>query len=636
MASYPTVPNKYPGNPNGYPGSGLKKYPSGGSFYPSTAQIQPAGARIGQFSAANNFSDTTAGQGPELALGTTLVVAFWRDNGTTNNQYLWGFNTLTTGWFILLGNARNIFLFLRGAGSTGFGNVYFGLNVLVITRTSGNTYRWSMNGGVTQAMTSPGSYVAAGASARHCIGYNVVEAAFPGTQHSVIWQAFINAGLNDADCQTISGQANALDRWHAPTLVTSHANLTWFANWENWDGSSSTFTGTGNGGGASPYTMTKAGTVPKTVLPSYLRYQIPESAIWDAQPTVTQGVTGQSGLVRRNPFSVARFTSSANDTTGGPGGLVVESDVAVWNFTGNIIAGVAVNGTNLACNNNGANPIPGIVQTSGYGLKRAVDCPGIPAGTGKTFEVTASLLSLVSTTVCSASTPTHVRVPASTPITWLNKTAPANQVINLIDSLGQEQEGVTEVSAVKGPVYEAWPMLERKNFASSRVACEGWGFGTWAERINTSGKRSATLALLQNLAIGTSQNLFWMMLGTNDYGTNTYASLATFESDLTAFMNALIALNLPGFKAWLASPTTRSDTVETNNNPSGWNLPNLRTSISNVVTALANANVIYVDTSDNGVLDSGWVIAANRTDGLHYNTAGHSGYEVKMRAVVGY
>jgi hypothetical protein len=602
----------------------------------TSVESQPAGARIGVFATANYFADATAGQGPQFSTSRTLVFAFWRSNGTTNNQCLWGFNTATSGWCILAGNSRNLNLFFRNSGFSSICNVYFGLHVVALTRTSGGTLRASVNGGVAYTVTSPGSYISAAAGAIHAVGKNQGEASQPATQASMLWQAVIDAEASDAELQAWSDQANALDRWHAPPAVRFHSSLLWFCNWEDWDGSSSTFAGVGNGGGASPYTLTKNGTGGgKTPLTGYLRYAIPPFAIWDSSDSILQGQTGLTTGTCRNFGATTQFISSAADTTDGPAGLVIDEVVSAWNATGNICTGINVDDTNLAANNNGLNPIPGLVQVTGYGMRRAVDCPGIVSGAGKTFKVIEAIQSKGAQPF-SGGAPTHIRVPATAPLIWIPKTPPTDTCAIVHDSRGMQMTGVTEATGVKGPPYQAWTMLARANMAGSgrRLQCYGWGFGTWAERIKIPADRTAFVDQMVRMGIGTTSNYYVWDLGTNDYpGSSGWASLAgEFEPALTAAITDFISRGISGWKLWVKTPNKRTDVTETNNNTAAtpWNLPGLRTSMANVVTAIGNANVILMNavafTSD-----------ANRPDdGLHDNTAGHVEHEGNFRTAAGF
>lgn len=577
-------------------------------------QLQPAGARIGVFSLLNYWAGAL-GDGPDFSLGRTFVIAFWRSSAA-NNQTIWGFNTATSGWFLIHGNARNLLLFYRGVGggsSVLSSNLYFGLNVVAITRKLDGTVRFCLNGCSAVAVAAPGTYTAGGVLAVHAVGKNQGEVSLPATGSSVLAQAVIDAEATDAELQRWSGQANALDRWHLHPEIAAHGSLRWLANWEDWDGASATFAGTG----ASPYTLTRAGTGGgKTAMPAYLRYRIPRRSCFDNGYWENLG----GGRIRHSVFANSRFVSSAVDVVDGPAGLIVDLYVTQVGVVANSNAGLSVNGTNLAANNVGVEP-----DTVGF---RAIDCPGIPAGAGKAFVVTDGSQSQATPGAFTVVAAQYVRVPATTPLAWTPEPVPTHVVVNVSESLFVQVGGITDVAGVKGPPYQAWPMLERANWsASRRVVCEGWGFGTWFERIGSASSRAAFLAQMQRVADASVSNWFWLALGTNDFGLNTYSSLVTFEADLVSFLGSLSALGLPDFQAFVASPTTR--TGEGTPNGSGFTLPDFRTAMSNAVTTLADPNVSYVEAS-------AYVSAGNRPDGLHFNPAGHVEYEAAMRLVLGY
>lgn len=586
--------------------------------------IQPAGARIGAFSAPNHW-EAAPGNTLDFANNTAIAFAFWRVEGTNGNQYLLGCNSALTGFFLQAGNAHDLRLF-HGVNSTYFADIYFGLNVGAISKDGAGALRWSLNGGVARALTSPGAYIQPDVSAILSIGYNAAAASSPADQHSLLWNAFIGAALSDADLQAISGQANALDRWHAPALVTGHAALRWLANWESWDGAAATFAGVGS----APVTMNRVGTGGgRSVMRGYKRYQVPASAVWDSVEAFSQGVTGTIGL-RRSAYAQTRFTTSAEDVAGGPAGLVVDCLASTWNvgaWPGQIQAGVNVSGVNLVANHNGLVPVPGFIQTEGYGLQRAVDCPGIVSGADKPVILTDGMQTTTGAGVGSASTVLYVRVPDTDSVIWTPRVAPAACAINVFDSLGGQIEGLNQDTGIINPTNNAWPALQRANAGAMRVACEGRGSGTWFQRISSPTLRAAFIESLRKQAVGTLLNLFWIDLGSNDFGLSTYPSLATLTSDLTSFNNGMVALGLPGFKLIIVGPTERLN--ETSVNANGWNLPQLRTALELGVTNTAHVDVTYVNAF-------AFVSAINRPDGLHRNPPGHVEYEAGMRPFVGY
>jgi hypothetical protein len=586
--------------------------------------LQPGGARVGPFSAANHWRGAT-GDGPDEQPGRTFAIAFFSKDVTLRNQYLWGFNSATTGWALTAGDKQDLYLQHEGSTARLVANIYRGLNVIAWTVLLDGSIRWSAEGGVARPLKSAGAYIPAAASAVHSLGFNAAKGNYSATQHSVLWTAVIDAQLADADLAMVSGAANALDRWNPPAVAAEHPQLRWLSSWDDWDGASASFAGDGS----SPYALTRIGNGgTKRTLPAYKRFLIDESAVWDGGELRTQGKTGIVGT-RRSAYAHTRFISDATDIDDAPG-LVVESLASTWNIAswpGQIQAGVQVNGANLAGNNNGLVPTPGIYQKERYGLTRAVDCVGVSAGAAKAFTVTDGMQVFFGTTVQSASTALAVRIPENATLSWVPRAAPTEQIINVFDSKGGQIEGLTNDPDQHNPTYDAWPMLQRKHVPyGMRVANEGWGSGTWYQRISTPQLRSATVATLSKLAAGTESNRFWTELGTNDYGLVTYLTLAAFEADLVAFARDMIALGLPGFELRLVGPTARKD--ETVENAHGWNLPQLRATLSRAVTATANPAVTYEDAS-------GFVSEANLPDGLHANLAGHVEYEAGMRAVMG-
>lgn len=596
-----------------------------------TPQVRPAGARIGVFSNANHWYNATIGQGYQLQNNRLIVTAWWRSADTVNSQSVFAFSDANSGWGLIgrLTHTINLFFFGPGAGSATLGDAYLGLNVTALWQ-DGAGQRWSsLNGGtVTAVDAAVGTYTPASATAVWSIGYSRGNANFAATQASVLWSAVIDdATMTAARVRAFSNARNLLDRWNCPPGIVSATGLQDLKRWALWDGASATFTDIG-------LQLTRAGTGGgKTTMPAYLRYRVPQNARRDNVLTNEMGSVGTPGLQGRCAFTTFSFSSSAADPSAtGPAGVILDVGVSYYGATNESViqAGLSVNGTNQAGNQAGANPTPGLFPPNGERLIQSVDMPGIAAGAAKTFVVTDGMRAKVLGEILSASSVEYVSVPQTQPLTFNTRAQPTQQVINLTDSIGQYIQGNSATDGVKGPVYQAWQMLERANFAASRVMALGWLSGTWAEQISTP---AALANLLDQIyrGRGTTNNRLWCQLGTNDFSFSTYASLATFETELTAFVNGVLALGLAGLELRLVGPTQMAG--EGVPNSGGWTLPQLRTSIQNVVTAIANPAVTYVNAGAAGFV----TFPGNfGTDQKHLTVAGHAQYEASMRAVIGY
>jgi hypothetical protein len=227
-------------------------------------------------------------------------------------------------------------------------------------------------------------------------------------------------------------------------------------------------------------------------------------------------------------------------------------------------------------------------------------------------------------TVCSASSPAFVRVPKTTPLTWIYKSGFAQTCVFVSDSRFGQIMNVSNAAGTTGPVYKAWPALVRTNFAASRVACIGHGFGTWQERVGTAPLRAAFIEELLLLLIATTNNRLWIDMGFNDWNAVAWVSAAAFKAAVKQFaidiLAAATARGIAGFQLYLCQ--TVSATGDTVPNVNGYNLPDLGTATQQIVTELADARCLFYDCR--ALLG---VAPANRPDGIHYDQPGQDLYE---------
>lgn len=574
-----------------------------------TPQRTPPGARVGVYSAATCWSGA-AGSGFDFANSRYFGMKFWRSGGTTNNQGLWCFNNLAaTGWRIILGNDRSANLFFGGNLRAFDTNQYQMLNHLLVGQDGSGNLKYWLNGAPSVAIVSPGAYVAAGALAVMSIGADKSNNANPLSQGSTLFNYVID-GYNpsDAEGRAFTGDVNRYDRWQlAPSLTALGSPLVCLYDWSSWNGSDATFAGTGSGA----ITLTRGGALTKTTMPAYTIRRIPKNAVfgnafWDYY---------ENGAIRKSTFSFVKFTTDSADTSGGPAGVIVVEYGKNLGIPGNANAGVNTAGSNIEGNNVGG------AELDCFDVMRYIDVPGIGAGS-KDVIVTECIQSFVtaSNETKPSASPQFIAVKEGSTFTWADAYAsiPADYDIFGSDSLLEQVAGMTNVHGVKGPCYDAASMLQRAALsATRRVVCSIAGGGTWFDRISSAAKITAYVAELKRLALGSSTNHFRIQLGTNDFGFNTYVLQTTFRSNLADFFTALFAAGIPGLKIQLLGTTDR--TGGTTPNASGWVLQDFRDSISAAVTTFANANCTYVNAA-------AAVSAGNRTDGLHYNAAGHIEY----------
>lgn len=605
-----------------------------------TPQLQPAGARIGVFSGANHWRGTTVGLGYNCYVANRAMgVAFW-SSGDGNNQDVWCFNSTVSGWHLVCRTPHTLSLSLR-TGSTVFtnlGDVYLGLNVAWLWFDAAGDGWYCINGGYVSPI-DPAlkvAYVPGDAAAQQGFGYSPAEASFAALNRSILWSAVIDSPtLNATTIRAMANARNLLDRWNVPPVVTQHAGLVDLKRWTLWDGASATFTDVGQ-------QLTRVGTGGgKTTMPAYLRYKVPQHARWDSVLTAEMGVLGTNGVLSHSPFNTTRFQSSAADPSAtGPAGVVLELGTSYYGSSNESViqAGLSVDGVNQLGNQAGANPFQGQGLNNGDRSLSVCDMPGIAAGAAKTFIATDGMRADASlSNILSAGTVEYVRVPATQPITWLTRTVPTKRLIFSCDSVGQYIAGNNAANGVKGPVYQAYTMLARGNAVAAgwRSLVSGWLSGSLWQRISSAARRAEYLDQIRRGA-GSTDTTIWQGLGSGDYQFSTYATVAGLVADYLLHLADVLGAGLPNLKYYVVGPTTMGS--ETNPNSGGWNLPQLRTGLQNMVTALADPRVFYVDAGAPFVpyTVSPTAGANFGVDGKHLTVTGAVTYEASMRAVLGY
>lgn len=569
--------------------------------------IVPAGAAVGPFSAFGQAWSGAAGVGFNFANSRWIGQRFFRGAGNLNNQTIWCFNNAAaSGWRYILSNTASSNLFFSGA-SLAIPLMYLGLNHVLFGLDSGGALWVSVNGSTGATFAAPGAYTAGGASAKTAVGADVTSSNFASTQ-TRIFQNYILDGvsLTPAEMGAITRDKSSLDRWHAGPLLRNHPNLTWFLNWEDWDGASATFAGTGGGA----ITLTRAGGGGgRNVFPARARYRIPQRSIGGSD--VYQYY--ENGVYNHRSFSFPQFATNAVDTTNGPFALSVGVYGKNLGIVGN--AGVGVNSSatgNLAGNNVGA-------ELSVFSQLEMLDVPGIGAGT-KTITLTESIQSIILATgeIQPNASPQFVEVPLGASLTWVDQyaTAPADLQLWVSDSLLEQIDGMTDSTGIKGPFYQSVPPLQRAAAAPRATSSICLGGDTFFNEISTAPKRAALVAAIKRACRGTVTNWVRVQMCTNDFGFNTYLLQTSFQADLAAFFALLFAAGITGLKLQLFGTTDRLGGGTPN--ASGWVLADFRNSQSTAVTTFANANCTYVDASTA-------VSPANRPI-LHYTTAGQLEY----------
>lgn len=207
-------------------------------------------------------------------------------------------------------------------------------------------------------------------------------------------------------------------------------------------------------------------------------------------------------------------------------------------------------------------------------------------------------------------------------------TAPTKRIVLLTDSIGGG--AFTDAGPNQASVYQAWPILMRKNalasgsgtFAGAHVTYAGTGGRMWRDEALDSTAITASIARLTAQLDGTSANLLIVAMLTNDHGFGTTAAnLQTWVGNWADAVNAAF----PSLKIVIVSATHKASEGA---NAGGSTLAQMATSLQNVVTA-RSAYMVFV--SGLGLVTYPTNFAA---DNLHLKTAGMTEYEVNLRAAL--
>lgn len=567
-----------------------------------------AGLCMGPTSTANKWS-ATAGDVYNWQNNRYFGARWWRVGRSVNNQTVWACNSTTTkGWRWILGNDTSDNLFF-GASLRNFRTSYLGLNDVLIGKDNSGNFVQSVNGDTGAVFISPGAYTAADGTSVQAFGVDASNNNFAATQAVFLQHYVVDFNLSPSQMGSITGSVNALDCWNLSRYLVNTSipgfivAPTAVYDWQLWNGSASTFTGSGSGA----FTFTKGGTGGgQHTFPGWDRARIPSKAYF------FNGRNNyyENGAWNHSLFSAATIVTDAVDTTNGPGGLGLECYGKDLNVVANNVAGFNVSGTNIALGNNI------MAEADVFGVPRAISLPGVVAGSGKTVIFTGPLLSEVAATreIKPACEPQAIRIATGASLVFGNAFAspPADLQLIIGDSLIQEVVGLSDSFGVKGPPVDA-VVTQLRAGGGREVRGEGHGFGTYFERINTAADLAEFVDIIVRQCVGTSTNWVRCMLEQNDMFLNTYLLQTTFRANLDAFIAAWLVRRPTGGKLQLIGTT--SYTGGTTPNPSGWVLANFTTTVQAAVTAAASAFVSFVD-AVNAVSN------VNKGDGKHFTRTG--------------
>lgn len=577
--------------------------------------ISSAAANVGKFT-ANTINLNATGVGPDLVIGTTIVVCFFAHGvepvGVNAPFSLSGVAesvltncTNTTGWdieFAQSGILRLVVITGVQTPSNWSERIVPGLNCLALTVAASGAINASLNGGAAFQLVATGfAYANAGVTAKYIVGgINTARVASgqPATDVEVVYVGVIGASLSNADLATVTNQINLVERYLPSTVLSGHVSLTSLWQATDWDGVSGTTTA---GAGGTPTTWTVAGALTKNTISQELYYKVKPAWFQDAGlQTVNTYQVGSDTYTLRNAFSRIRFQCN------NPSRLIV--DVAADTLDGVASLGLQCTGLRVA------NVPQGVGRwINEVGLLRSTDwLNGSFDSGGTSFELVDGIRSLLAANGavhgCSIQA---IRVPIDTPILSIQRDTVTPGVG--FTFLGDSIVGNGNATA---PCTAGWTTLTRTNMLAANfgtVQVLANGFGAWKDQcVDAAAITNSLNALTANFTSAT--NYLIICLGTNDYGLNewTTTGAGNFEDRVGAWFTAF-ATAFPSVKVLLITPLTRA--VETANT-FGKTLGDYRTSLANVA-ALFPAQVTLLSgpsLMDVGLLDSG---------GVHPTQVGH-------------
>lgn len=548
-------------------------------------------AMFDSLSAANYFigSDTPVSN---MGENCSLVIGY-QHLAPTSDSVPWCAVGATSGWF-LDGNATYLYANLRNPtlkiGTIGAHQ--YGYNVAAVSHLTGGEWRGCMNGDTAQRVVHAAgtTYVNVDATARELIGrcYAPVG-SYPATKLPPLWCAYLTRALTDAE-RTEWTRTDRLDRFAPPAALLSDPSLVLLYTAEAWDGGVTLTPVVG------AQLLTRTGAPTRTTLESEAVYAPPAAYYHDTIRSLD--------VSKRQAFARLLATTTANKAA-----ALLHDGLPAGQQT----AFLPYKEIGLRSNNVWVDELdskfPGAHD-------QTIDASGLAAG-AKSLEFIEGLR-VQDSGDASANhgyTAPKVRVPASTPLTFIKPARPKKRIIALTDSIGEQVPlGI--------PARDSWTMLLRASLSADwglTAACRGGGS---VFSVASPAYLSATVARLAKLLDGTEENHLWFALEVNDQIYSLWGTdLAAYGAAKLALVDAVAALGVPGLHVYLASAILR--TVEPVGPPS---LQDYR----DVTHACAAARPGTVD-----VRCEDWVEVTRGADGLHTDIAGSAAMAARIGPIIG-
>ena len=533
---------------------------------------------------ASDFLATVAGVG-KWDFGTDCsFVLLWRNNShTAGDQCPLSMSDGTSGfWIDVLGGGQTYIQF-RAAGNTPIAcgyHVAHGWNCLAATHLAGGSVRASLNGITAfQAAAAP-TYTALGTNGRVHLGRaHASIGTYPATKAQLVAVVFLNRALSDAELQAASS-CDRVDSWHLP--IASDASVERVIRIEDWSGSGDFTTG--------GVTYAKNGSAAKTALPA--EYVYTPTGDWFHDSPATETPVARLSLAR------LKFTTSATQVA-----------FDVWQNNAsltNVLRAIGLHSAGAWVESKRWNQVNSVQR---------LDFATSLSASSKTIETTDSIKQEVDASDnCTGFGVKRIRVPQSTPATFVRPSSPASKLVLVTDSIFIQTQTLTpNQQCAAAQIRAAYP---------GEVATYCAGFGAWYYTCRTTTDRAKFVARVKELMGSSATKTLVIALGTNDCAINPWAvnqsspDFTAYKACITATLQDLHAA-VPDMAIRVYLPILRTtDTYQ----------PAWRTAISDACVGLPSVTVVHAEN---------WTIT-KQGDGIHPSDTGHTELAAYVKTDLGY
>ncbi len=536
-------------------------------------------AAFNGFTASNYFTCTT-GDGPDLAQGKSIVIAY-RAPESPGIYGICGYNGANCGWKLYsAGQTVTLACFnASGVVSHQMQSASSGYRVIAITRLDNGAIRSSTNGGQPSSSAAATTYTENTSQSKFTIGRdNPVNGTYSAKDHQVLWIARVDGILSDANLIAYS-RNDYDDRMAIPSALLAAADKVVQAS--DWNGVSGTFSSS-----KGQLTMSVVGSPSKVTLPGEDLYNLISD---EARPYWSTSSWGLDYTSQGSPFMYRDNGASIS--------LLTNSD-QITPRAFRSLAGLGLNyataGTEWSAIN--SQPIYGLAEQS-------VSWEYLPSSGIKTVFVQDGLSAAPA--FHSKNSVAKVGVTAGSSLSAVSRAALVNGWVHLGDS-GSVGVGSSNCGLLGG-VFVASRYLKQHN--STDMCINAYQGNKLYDYASSPQLISDYVDKVDQYLKDKTTKTFSMLIGRADYAAASYTPTA-FASAFQALANALLA-KIQHLKIFVISPLIATDEGAL---VGGYTLQNFRDSLQSAALALG-PDVAFFD-------GSAWVSASNLTSLVLPNDVG--------------